>query len=345
MTHPEIIQIGIVGAGANTTNRHIPGFQGIEGVEIVSVCNRSRQSSQHVAVKFGIPTVYDSWQDLVLAPDTNAILIGTWPYLHHPITMAALAEGKHVLCEARMAMNASQAREMLAASQANPDLVTQIVPSPFSLNVDRTIQRMIAEGYLGQVVAVDVFDQSGFLDDDGIMHWRHDTDLSGVNTLSLGIWYEAVMRWIGTAKRVTAMGQTIIKMRRDPETGVLRSVHIPEHLDVIAEMDCGAQAHFGISRATGFGIASQATLYGTKGTLQFRDHQLFGGQLGDAELLEIDIPEKEAESWRVEEEFIGAIRGMEKISHTTFQDGLKYMEFTEAVVRSMAQSKTISLAI
>jgi predicted dehydrogenase len=259
--------------------------------------------------------------------------------------MAALAEGKHVLCEARMAMNANQAREMLAASQKNPDLVTQIVPSPFSLKVDRTIQRMIAEGYLGQVIAVDVFDQSGFLDDGGIMHWRHDTDLSGVNTLSLGIWYEAVMRWIGTAKRVTAMGQTIVKMRRDPETGVLRSVHIPEHLDVIAEMDCGAQTHFGISRATGFGISSQATLYGTKGTLQFKNNQLYGGQLGDAELQEIGIPDTEAGSWRVEEEFIAAIRGVGKISHTTFQDGVKYMEFTEAVVRSMAEGRAIPLSL
>ena len=50
------------------------------------------------------------------------------PYLHCPVTLAALDEGKHVLTEARMAMTAAEAREMLAASVASPQLVTQIVP-------------------------------------------------------------------------------------------------------------------------------------------------------------------------------------------------------------------------
>jgi predicted dehydrogenase len=38
----ETIRIGVVGAGANTVAKHIPGLRAIGGVEIVSVCNRSR---------------------------------------------------------------------------------------------------------------------------------------------------------------------------------------------------------------------------------------------------------------------------------------------------------------
>ena len=41
------------------------------------------------AKEFGI-AVYDNWLDLVNADDTNAICIGTWPYMHCPITLAAL---------------------------------------------------------------------------------------------------------------------------------------------------------------------------------------------------------------------------------------------------------------
>ena len=49
--------------------------------------------------------------------------------------------------------------------------------------------------------------------------------------------------------------------------------------------------------------------------------------------------------WRVEEEFIGAIRGHEPVVHTTFADGVKYMEYTEAVYRSIQESKTIHLPL
>ena len=102
-------------------------------MEIVSVSNRSRQSSERVATEFEIPKVYDNWLELVEADDTDAIFIGTWPYMHCPVTLAALDNNKHVLCEARMAMNAQEAHAMLAAARRRPHLVSQIVPSPLHL--------------------------------------------------------------------------------------------------------------------------------------------------------------------------------------------------------------------
>ena len=53
------------------------------------------------------------------------------------LTTAALAAGKHVLCEARMAMNATEGRRMLEASRKAPQLVAQLVPAPHTLEVDR----------------------------------------------------------------------------------------------------------------------------------------------------------------------------------------------------------------
>jgi predicted dehydrogenase len=341
----QLIHIGIVGAGANTTSRHIPGLQAIHGVKLLSVCNRRPESSQRVADQFGIPKTFTSWHDLVTDSEIDAVVIGTWPYLHHPVTLAALDQEKHVLCEARLAMNARQAHEMLAASLLKPHLVAQVVPSPFTLNFDRTIQRLIAEGYLGEVLAVEVFDQGVFVDEDAPLHWRQDIDLSGYNMMTLGIWYEAVMRWVGEARIVTAMGKTHVRMRRDPQNGRMRAVHIPEHIDVTAAMACGAQAHFAISRLAGFGRLSEAALYGSRGTLRLVDGKLLGGQRSDPGLAEITIPAPEAGGWRVEEEFINAIRGTEKISHTTFTDGVKYMEFTEAALLSMAQGRAVSLPL
>jgi len=340
----ETVRVGIIGAGSNTRSRHIPGLQAIEGVEIVSVCNRTRASSQRAAKEFGIPKVYDNWKELIDAEDTNAIVIGTWPYLHCRTTLAALAADKHVMCEARMAMNASEAHAMRDAARARPHLVAQVVPSPFSLRADGTIKRLIAEGYLGDVLVVEVRAGGSFIDRNAELHWRNDFDLSGFNTMSLGIWYEAIMRWVGQATRVAAMGKTFVTMRKDG-AGIMRAVRIPEHIDVIADMACGAQVHLQISNVAGLAGKPEAFLFGSDGTLRFADNKLYGGKRGDARLEEIIIPPEQQGRWRVEEQFVNAIRGKEAITHTTFEDGVKYMEFTEAAVRSMASGKSIPLPL
>lgn len=338
------IRVGVVGAGANTRARHIPGLQAIPGVEIVSVANRSRASSARVAQEFGIPTIYDTWQELVAAADTNAIMIGTWPYLHCLATLAALDAGKHVLCEARMAMNAAEARTMRDAARAHPQLVAQIVPSPYTLRVDATIQRLIASGYLGDLLAVTVRDGNAFLDADAPLHWRQDVDLSGVNIMGLGIWYEALLRWVGAAERVQAMGKTFVRMRKDT-AGRMRAVRVPEHIDVVAAMACGAQAHIQISAVTGLAGPPEACLFGGLGTLRFSQNTLYGGRRGDSALAEIPIPADEAGGWRVEADFVDAIRGRRPITHTTFEDGVKYMEFTEAVATSIATGAAVALPL
>jgi len=340
----DIIRIGIVGAGANTKDRHIPRLRSIEGVEIVSVCNRSQESSERVAQGFGISNIYDTWEDLVAAPESDAIVIGTWPYLHCPVTLTALDANKHVLCEARMAMNAREAHRMLESSKAKPHLVSQIVPSPLTLRVDDKIKQLLADGFLGNLLAIEVRSGGTFLDPESPLHWRQDSSLSGLNVMTLGIWYEPILRWVGGATKVMAMGKTFVRERSD-DKGIMQSVQIPEHLDVIADMDYGVQAHIQISNVTGFAGTPEVFLFGTKGTLYYTEDRLYGGRQGKTRLEEIVISSEDEGQWRVEEEFIGAIRGQEEITCTTFEEGVEYMEFTEAVSRSMTTGKAISLPL
>ena len=210
----DTIRIGIVGAGANTKEKHIPGFQALDGVEIVSVANRSRESGQRVADEYGISTVYDDPYDLIAADDSDAICIGTWPYMHKPLVLAALEANKHVLTEARLALNAQQAHEMLYASRLRPNLITQVVPGPITYDVDQTIIDTINEGTLGELLSVDIavsaFDpskgmQGTFINPDLPFLWRHDRDLNGMNVMLMGVWYEAIMRWLGPASSITAL--------------------------------------------------------------------------------------------------------------------------------------------
>ncbi|MCY4404476.1 MAG: Gfo/Idh/MocA family oxidoreductase [Candidatus Poribacteria bacterium] len=340
----ETIRVGIIGAGRNTKSRHIPGLQAIDGVEIIGVCNRSKESAQRVADEFDIPKIYDNWQDVINDKDTNAIVIGTWPYMHCRATVAALRENKHVMCEARMAMNAREAHLMRMVARQKPHLTAQIVPSPMTLRVDNTIKRLISEGYIGDILAVEVRAGGSFLDTETPLQWRQEFDLSGMNIMSMGIWYEALMRWIGEATQIIAMGKTFVKVRPDSD-GIYQAVRIPEHIDVIGELACGAQLHMQISAVAGLIGSPEVYVFGSYGTLRFSENRLYGGERNDNELNEIEIPTDEEGSWRVEEEFVNAIRGEEVITHTNFDTGVKYMEFTEAVTRSMSSRTAVSLPL
>lgn len=342
----DAVRVGLIGAGRNTRDRHIPGFQKVSGVEIAAVANRSRESGQQVADAFNIPTVYDNWQDLLEDPEIDAICIGTWPYMHSTLTLAALEKGKHVLCEARMAATAQEAHAMLDASRNHPNQVAQIVPSPSTFKVDGLLQRLVYEGYLGDLLSVEVQVLGpDFADPTGPMHWRHDRSLSGYNILSMGIWYEAMMRWVGPATRVMAMTKVSVPQRQD-DSGNWHVVTIPDHVDILCQLANGAQAHMRISAAAGLSPGNEVWLYGTEGTLHLDQRQnVFGGKRGDTSLSEIPNPPELQHSWRVEEEFISAIRGQEPVTRTPFDVGVQYMEFTEAVTRSAQTGQAIALPL
>lgn len=295
------------------------------------------------ASELSIPLAQPNWRELVRSPEVDAVVIGTWPYLHCPVTLAALDAGKHVLCQARMAMDSCEAHRMLDASRSRPDLVAQLVPSPMTLGVDAYIRRLIADGFLGDVLSVEVRDCSGFVDRDSPMHWRQDLELSGCNTMSLGIWYEAIMRWIGDAERVTAMGRVFAAMRRD-ESGLLRAVRVPDHLDAVAGMTCGAQALFRISKVTGFAPPTEVWLFGSEGTLQFSESKLYGGRRG-GQMEELTVPPELQAGWRVESDFVESIRTGKPVTLTSFETGVRYMEFTEAALRASIQGQVISLPL
>ncbi len=336
----DTIRVGIIGAGSNTRAKHIPGLRAIEGVEITAVRNSTDASSQRAAGELEISRWHANWRELVEADDIDAVVIGTWPYMHSRCTVAALEAGKHVMCEARMARSAAEAQRMLDAAQARPHLVAQVVPSPFTLKVDVTIKQMIAGRFLGEPVAVEVVDRRGFADERPQYHWRNDFELSGFNTMSLGIWYEAIMRWLGAATAVQARGRIVHPMlERD---GGMYVTRIFDHMDVLGEMACGAQLRMSLSTVTG-PPERHLTLYGTEGAIRYDGETLTSCPRGEDKFAPVEIPEDRPGGWRVEEEFIGAIRGEEEIELTRFEDGLRYMEFVEASVRAAQKGERVEL--
>lgn len=347
------IRIGLIGAGKNTRDRHVPGLLAQPGVEIVAVANRSLESSQKAAAALGnhIRAAAD-WTEILAMNDVDAVCIGTWPYMHATMTIAALEAGKHVLCEARMAMDSREAKAMLAASRRYPGRVAQIVPAPHTLAFDRTIVETIASGGIGEVIALDARVTAGstFPDGSAPAHWRQDRDLSGNNVMAMGIWYEAMMRWVGPASSVFAVGQSVVRHRLD-ENGRRVPMTIPDHIDIVGRLETGGQMRFNITTVVGHApLAADVFIFGTEGTLRLTldkagKMKLEAGRKGGDGLAEVQIDPAKRGGWRVEEEFINAVRGTEPVTHTDFVTGVKYMEWTDAVAQSLRHGIAVKLPL
>ena len=334
------LRIGIVGAGANTRSRHIPGFQAIDGVEVVAVCNRSRASGQNAADEFGIPTVYDDWKELVHADGVDAVCVGTWPYLHCAITLESLTAGKHILTEARMAMDLEEARSMLTASQAS-DRVAMVVPAPFYLESEPTLREMVADGDFGDWLEIHVSALSGEWSPEEPIHWRQRRELSGDNIMSMGILNETVRRYAGHDRAVTAHGHTFVGERPDAQGGTA-TVDVPDSLGIVSQLESGATAVYHVSSVASHGRGGGIEMHGTKGAFRLEDGKAYVA-LGDADFSELEVAAEKRWGWAVEADFVDSIRDGRTVTHTNFEDGVKYMAFTDAVQRSLREGRKVDL--
>ena len=351
------INIGFIGAGANTELRHAPGFSSIDNVFLKGVANRTIESGEKAAKKLGIEKVYSNWVDLIEDDEIDAICIGTWPYTHASMSIAALENYKHVLCEARMAMNSLEAHAMLDASLNSPGTIAQIVPPPHTMKIEQHVTDLINEGYIGDIIGVNarIFQGSTFPNPDTPVQWRNRKDLSGNNIMTMGIWYENLMRWVGTASSVLSVGQTIEKNRRN-SNGERMEIQIPDYLDIIYKLYGGGVVNLSMSTVAGnFAPELDIWIFGSSGTLRILSSDFSnpgepelivkGATISDKEMKILEIPKDKQSSWRVEEEFINSIRGLETVRRTNFTDGVKYMEFTDAVSESLQTGDTVNLPI
>lgn len=152
----------------------------------------------------------------------------------------------------------------------------------------------------------------------------------GLNILTLGMWAEILHRWLGYAQRVTALAKVHIAQRRPPDSDDWASIELPDNVGVIAEMIDGALAVLHFSGVTRFAGNNRCEIY--------------GAQIGEADLNPLAIPQELQDGRTVEEDFITAIRYNTPVSPSFFA-GLKYMEFTEAVMRSVHEKCAVDLPL
>ena len=336
------LRIGIVGAGNIVRTRHLPGLKKPPDVEIVAVSNSAFESSEKFCSENapGATPIKD-WAELVALPDIDIVWIGTPPYMHSAVTISALEAGKHVFCQARMSMDLAEAEEMLAASKRYPELVTMLCPPPYGLRGDLMVKKILAENYIGRPhhVRLQSF-TSNYLDPSAPAHWRQKIEISGLNTLTLGIYVEVLHRWLGDITGVFARGKILNAERRGYH------VIVPDMLNVLCTFENGAEGVLEFSGVHAGAPNDRLRIFGDRGALlyDFTNERVRSVKYGGREMEDVDVPKDLVTDWNVENDFIAAVKSKGRIRpRPSFEDGVRYMRVVQAVADSRARNEWIDI--
>jgi predicted dehydrogenase len=110
------LRFAVIGTGFWSTYQ-IPAWKELAGVELVAVCNRSRARAEEVAIKFGVPKVYDSAEELLQNEELDFVDIITDVNTHARFTLMAAERGVNVICQKPMAPSLQEAQRMVQGCQ------------------------------------------------------------------------------------------------------------------------------------------------------------------------------------------------------------------------------------
>ena len=307
------VRIGLIGAGGVARARHLPRLAANDEVVLALVWSRDRAKASGVASEFGIRRVVGDWREVVDSPEVDAVIVATPPVNHLPATLAALSAGKHVLCQARMARNLLEARQMLAAARES-GLVTALYPP-----------------------------MPGLRGDDYV--WQIDPEVAGLNTMTMGMWAEVLNRWVGPARSLSATATSHLESRTTAEGG-LAAATVPDSIAISAELECGATASYHFSTHASFAPPQAIEIYGTRGAIHYTlfGDVVRGATAGDDALQEIEVPDDQVRLQTTDAEFVRAILHGGSVE-PDFEEGVRYMEFTEAVAISAHTGEAVTLPL
>jgi len=143
------IGVAIIGCGGITLQNHLPGLALCPDTRVVALCDSDAATLERARHQTGIGVGSANFEEIVKRDDVQAVIIATPNFMHGPIALAAIAAGKHVLCEKPIAMSYAEAKQMAdAADRAGVRHMTaftyRFVPAM------RYLDHLVKRGDLGQ---------------------------------------------------------------------------------------------------------------------------------------------------------------------------------------------------
>ena len=268
----EPIGVGIIGMGVG--RRQAPGFLSDDRVSHVVLCDNDAERLAKTAEELEIIDTTADWRDLMTREDVGLISVASPDHLHCEMSVAALAAGKHVLCEKPMAMNVDEARQMIAAvERSGRKLMVNNILRFFERF--QYVKQLVDSGELGEIYAAEgdyIHNTLNLIRNGWRGPHRHSVATGG------GVHLIDLLRWIvGEVEEAFCYSTRGILSEKEAKS--------PDCMVAVLRFKNGAVAKSMTNMAAQRPALHNLILYGTKGVFINRkpDGVLYRGESSEAE--------------------------------------------------------------
>jgi len=300
------IRVGLIGAGVQAGwggSVHAKAIEALPDFELTAVATAHRETADQAARAFNAEFAFDDYRELIACPDVDVVAVVVRVPHHHQMTLAALDAGKHVFCEWPLGANLAEAEEMAERARAS-GLQHMVGLQGRAEPMYVTLQRLVGDGYVGDVLACRITAISGgVLEREERRSWQVDPAL-GAHTLSIpaGHALDSFRFAVGEFAELSGQLSTQVPEWRVRETSEMVHTSSPDTVLLQGVLQQGAAVSAHIAAVPFHGGGSSIEIYGTEGTLvlngarhvQTGDAVLLGAHGGDAELAPIAIEDHDA---------------------------------------------------
>jgi predicted dehydrogenase len=345
------LPFAIIGCGGITLQNHLPGLALCPDTKLIALCDRDPAILELARQRTGVAITSTRYEDIVAREDVQAVIIATPNFTHPSIARAAIAHGKHVLCEKPLALTAADAQAMAAAAdRAGVRHMTaftyRFVPAM------RYLRHLVKQGELGEPWHY----RCCRLQDWGTrpLGWRQVKQLAGTGELGdmLSHRIDFAHLLVGPMRRLVANTRNLTPVRGGQPNDT------DDWVAILAEFRSGAtgvleSSKLASGRNESWRSLDQVEINGSEGSFVFTTgswNELQAGKAGGPGMERIPVPE---EFWRWPGsprdpragdplvtfrydqawEFVDAIRN-QRPCDATFHDGARAQAVMDAAVRS-----------
>jgi predicted dehydrogenase len=315
------IRWGILGCG-KIARKFASDLQWVKNAELLAVAARKQASADSFASDFSVKYVHGNYQALVENPEVDVVYIATPHTHHHTHTLLCLHNKKAVLCEKPFAMNAREAKEMIAVAKKEKIFLMEAFWTRFLPHYQKS-KELIDEGKIGAIKYINA--EFGFKPTPPVAPRLYEPSLGGGSLLDIGIYpVFLALDLLGKPEHITAM---MIPM----QTGV------DDQCSIVFKYKNGAIAHLFSSLASD--LATGADVAGENGRIRLthRFHgpttslEFYSTTIDSKEILSFEQAKGNGYEYEAQHVTNCLLQGLTESPIRPMQDTLTLMETLDAI--------------